>query len=122
MARSRRACALAAGTGRLPGGRRSDQSAAHFGGHETVSVVGGHEGADPKRGAVRRTDGVAADAALQQERKSGDRKAVPHALDFARAFREKAGAFGGEGEPRARARGDPATERYLEMPPLRRNG
>src|SRR6266516_7090649 len=25
MARSRRACALAAGTGRLPGGRRSDQ-------------------------------------------------------------------------------------------------
>src|SRR5438552_15957014 len=122
MARSRRTHALAAETGRLSGGGRADQSAAHFRGHETASVVGSRERADPKRDALRRADAIKADAALQQERKSDDRKAVPHPLDFRRAFREKAGAFGGEGEPRARACGDPATARYLGMPPLRRNG
>src|SRR5260370_32777648 len=122
MARSRRARALAAGTGRISRRGRANQSAAHFRGHETVSVVGDRERTNPKRDALRRADAVAADAALQQEPKSDDRKAVPHPLDFGRAFREKAGTFGGEGEPRARASGDPATEGYLEMPPLRRTG
>src|SRR6266702_3325923 len=122
MARSRRARALATGTGCVSRGGRADRSAAHFRGDEAVSVVGDRERAEPERDGLRRADAGAADAALQQERKSDDRKAVPHPLDFGRAFREKARASGGEGEPRARARGDPATERYLEMPPLRWNG
>src|SRR5207253_11405103 len=109
------------GTGRLSGGGHADQSAAHFRGHETASVVGGRERADPKRDTLRLADAVKADAPLQQEGKSDDRKTVPHPLDFERAFRENTGAFGGAGELRARACGDPATERYLEMPSLRRN-
>jgi len=47
-------------------------------------------------------------------RESDDRKAVPHALDFGRAFPEKAGTLGGESKPRSGAFGDPATERRLE--------
>src|SRR6516165_3897390 len=122
MARSPRSQALAAGTDRLSRGRRADQSAAHFGGHEVVSVVGDRQRANPKRDAVCRADTVAAAAALQQKREPDDRKAVPHPLDFGRAFREEAGAFGSEGKPRARVGGDPATERYLEMSPMWRHG
>src|SRR6516162_122495 len=122
MARSRGTQALAAGTGRISRGGRADQSASHFRSHEAVSVVGGRERADPKRDILHRADAVAADAALQQERESDDREAVPHPLDFGRAFAEEAGAFGGASEPWARASGHPATERYLEMPPMRRNG
>src|SRR5436309_6643577 len=99
MARSRRSCTLAAGTGQISRASRADQSVAHFRGYETVSVVGDHKRANPKRDALRRANPVAADAALQQERRSDDRKIVPHPLDFGRAFREKAGAFGGKGEP-----------------------
>jgi len=40
--------ALAAGAGRLSRARRPDESVAHFGGHETVSIMGDREGADPE--------------------------------------------------------------------------
>ena len=43
-------------------------------------------------------------------------------IGFRVSFPRKTRAFGGEGEPRARACGDPASERYMEMPPLGRNG
>src|SRR5215467_6081008 len=122
MARSWGNQALAAGTGRISRGGRADQSATHFRGHEAVSIVGGREGANPKRDVLYRADAVAADAALQQERESDDREAVPHPLDFRRAFAEKAGAFGAASESCARASGHPATERCLEMPPMRWNG
>jgi hypothetical protein len=56
MARSRRSCTLAAGTDRISRGSRADQSVAHFRGHETVSVVGDRERANPKRDALRRED------------------------------------------------------------------
>src|ERR1700694_2873260 len=103
MARSRSTQALGAGTGRVSRGGRADQSSAYFRGHEAASVVGGRERAHPKRDALYRANAVAADASLQQERESDDRKAVPHPLDFRRAFAANAGTFGGESEPCARA-------------------
>src|SRR5262245_36243856 len=119
MARSRVSQALAAGADRLPRTGPADQFAAHLRSHETVSLVGSHERTDSKRDTLHCAHAVAADAALQQERESFDRKAVPHPLDFGRAFPEKEGTLGGESKSRARACRDPAAERWLEMPSMR---
>src|SRR5437660_6554818 len=50
------------------------------------------KGAGPERDVLCRADAAATDVALQQERKPDNRTAVPHPLDFRRAFRAKAGA------------------------------
>jgi hypothetical protein len=75
---------------------------------------GAREAFNSKRRRLCRANALATSAALLQERESDDRKAVPHALDFRRAFTEKAGTLGGESKPRAGVFGDPATERHLE--------
>ena len=45
--------------------------------------------------------------------------AVPHPLAFGRALEEEAGALGGESEQGTGAGGDPAIERYVDVPPVR---